>query len=465
MKRKCIIIAVLFLVIMLFSQIHGEKTVIVEKENSRIKIEYTAGLLTNQRLKGLPKLKKSGVDKQVYENAVVYSVQNNIALFDKYYKKNKGEWVMDEKGVEKEFSREDIIMHSTEDTKLLWALTARLLEACKEIEYRLSKGGNDADELKLYKQLINPIANSKKMKSDVCSDSKKYGNDPLYYLGCGGNSTVRAMLMSTLASLDMKSSDDAAGMDKACGSESRNKFANRFKIYKDDEPDERVLAAYDVIQYANSISPKVEEAITEYNKALEDKSDSDSSNKDTQTVPERDVSSTGSGDWWKDAQSFFGSAKNSGQDAGAANSLVTELSDMIFNVGNMIFIVVTSILGVKYIFGSAEGKAQIKDSLITLIVAALFFYGWSAISNLLDIGGLLASGTFESTAAKIYNTVLFIVNLAAIAGVIWIGVKYMLSSAEGRAEIKTSWGPLILGIIMVYATVWFLSTIISTVLG
>lgn len=145
-------------------------------------------------------------------------------------------------------------------------------------------------------------------------------------------------------------------------------------------------------------------------------------------------------------------------------NIVDELDDMIFNIGNMIIIVITSILGVKYIFESAEGKAKVKDGLITLIVAALFFYGWTAISDLLNIGTLFANDSYETVAAKVYNTVLFVIDLLAIVGVIWIGVKYMLSSAEGKAEIKTSWGPLILGIVMVYATVKFLTKVIEFVL-
>lgn len=184
----------------------------------------------------------------------------------------------------------------------------------------------------------------------------------------------------------------------------------------------------------------------------------------TEPTEEKDYHDKGEG-WWKDAQSFFNKASEN-EETDAVNDLVTELSDMIFKIGNMIFMVVTSILGVKYIFGSAEGKSQIKDSLITLIVAALFFYGWEAIKNLLDIQGLLSSSEdMVSAASKIYNTVLFIVNLLAIAGIIWIGVKYMLSSAEGKSQIKTSWGPLILGIIMVYATLKFLTTIITVILG
>lgn len=183
-------------------------------------------------------------------------------------------------------------------------------------------------------------------------------------------------------------------------------------------------------------------------------------------IGNRDHTATGSGDWWADARSFFVNSSKDVSGSENVNTFVTEISDMIFKIGNMIFMVVTSILGVKYIFGSAEGKSQIKDSLITLIVAALFFYGWEAIKNLLNIQGLLSSSEdMVSAASKIYNTVLFIVNLLAIAGIIWIGVKYMLSSAEGKSQIKTSWGPLILGIIMVYATLKFLTTIITVILG
>lgn len=306
----------------------------------------------------------------------------------------------------------------------LWMYVFRLNECIAEIEKRLETDKNDKEDLELYIDVLG---------GNTLPVNYKDKNDPLYRVAMyndAGPITIKSQLEGTY--------NNSKGMI-------RNEIV--------------IKCIEGVLQKSQNTVQKVKQKLS----AIEANSQQQ---QQQQPVVERDEKPLGSGDWWKDAQSFFKTGKDKGQNVdNATKGLVDELGKLIFEIGNMIFIIVTSILGVKYIFGSAEGKAQVKDSLITLIIAALFFYGWSAIDKLLNIGGLLADGSLMTTASKIYNTILFIINLLAVSGVIWIGVKYMLSSAQGRAEIKTSWGPLILGVVMVYGTIWFLTTIIKVVLG
>lgn len=164
-------------------------------------------------------------------------------------------------------------------------------------------------------------------------------------------------------------------------------------------------------------------------------------------------------DWWDKAGSFF-----SGASATPLTSL-TELQDIIRAVGNMIFFVVTVILGIKYIYGSVESKASVKDSLLTLVVAAIAFYSWSTIRDLFIQSDKLVflTGDAEASAKNIYSVIIYVCNFAAIGGIVFIGVKYMMAGAEGRASLKAKSPMLILGIIMVYATFQFLTLIVSVV--
>ena len=141
------------------------------------------------------------------------------------------------------------------------------------------------------------------------------------------------------------------------------------------------------------------------------------------------------------------------------------LIDLIKIVGNMIFVGVTVILGVKYIWGSVESKASVKESLVTLVVAALVFYGWNTISALIldeNMNTLIfINDEAEITAMNIYTTILYICNFLAIGGIVYVGIRYMMAGAEGRAQLKAKSVPIVLGIIMVYATITFLNFIVG----
>lgn len=173
-------------------------------------------------------------------------------------------------------------------------------------------------------------------------------------------------------------------------------------------------------------------------------------------------------EWWGQASSFLSGYQ--GENTAIGNSTLGDiigfldpLVTLVKTVGNMIFVAVTVILGVKYIWGGVESKASVKDSLMTLVVAALVFYGWNTISGLFMSGDNLSfvQGTFESTAQSIYSIVIYVANFLAVGGIIYIGIRYMMAGAEGKAQLKAKSVPVVLGIIMVYATITFLNLIVG----
>ena len=174
-------------------------------------------------------------------------------------------------------------------------------------------------------------------------------------------------------------------------------------------------------------------------------------------------SSSPSTNWWGQAHNFW-----NGEVSNVATNAITNMSglvDLIKVVGNMIFVAVTVILGVKYIWGGVDSKASVKDSLITLVVAAVVFYGWNTISALFMSGNNLnfISNNATTTASTIYNTILFVCNFLAIGGIIYIGIRYMMAGAEGRSQLKAKAVPVVLGLIMVYATITFLNLIVGLI--
>ena len=168
-------------------------------------------------------------------------------------------------------------------------------------------------------------------------------------------------------------------------------------------------------------------------------------------------------EWWGQANKFW-----NGQQSDVAKDALKNLNPLISLVkvvGNMIFVAVTVILGVKYIWGGVESKADVKDSLITLVVAALVFYGWNTISALFMTGNRLSfiSGDATITATTIYSTILYVCNFLAVGGIVYIGVRYMMAGAEGKSQLKAKGVPIVLGLIMVYATITFLNFIVGII--
>lgn len=175
--------------------------------------------------------------------------------------------------------------------------------------------------------------------------------------------------------------------------------------------------------------------------------------------------------WWKNAWNFLtrGSENGSYVSTDGISSALSDIKEMIFDVGNMIFILATAFLGVKYIWGGVDSKFSVKNSLVTLVVAAIVFYGWNAVTDILDIKELLtgsaAGSGVNGVVGKVYNTVMYIINLAAVGGIIYIGIKYMMAGADGKAEMKLKGIPIVMGIIMVYGTVNLINFILKIVEG
>lgn len=175
--------------------------------------------------------------------------------------------------------------------------------------------------------------------------------------------------------------------------------------------------------------------------------------------------------WWKCAWSFLNDGKSNDNkfDTSGVDSAISEIRSMIFDIGNVIFILITAFLGVKYIWGGVDSKFSVKNSLVTLVVAAIVFYGWNALTDVLDIKDLLTGKTSQSGVqgfvGTVYNTVMYIINFAAVGGIIYIGIKYMMAGADGKAEMKLKGIPVVMGIIMVYGTVNLINFILKIIDG
>ncbi len=87
---------------------------------------------------------------------------------------------------------------------------------------------------------------------------------------------------------------------------------------------------------------------------------------------------------------------------------------------------------------------------VCMVVLAGIFVTTYAV-NASFPSGSSATSTLTSAVGKTWNTVSLVVQVIAVATVVFAGVRYMYSSAEKRADIKKGLSYLAIGAVFVFA--------------
>ena len=114
-------------------------------------------------------------------------------------------------------------------------------------------------------------------------------------------------------------------------------------------------------------------------------------------------------------------------------------------------------------------KKLIKILPVVMVVCMVVTSVFAVSSENLDAalqGG--STATNVTNAAKgIWNTVVTIVQILAVAAVVFAGLRYMFASADQKADIKKSMGILAIGAVLVFGAtliLQFIDTASSSVL-
>ncbi len=76
-------------------------------------------------------------------------------------------------------------------------------------------------------------------------------------------------------------------------------------------------------------------------------------------------------------------------------------------------------------------------------------------------GGADSIDTFDDAANRVWNTVINVVRILAVAAVVFAGLRYMFASADQKADIKKSMGILAVGAILVFGASFVLDLLMS----
>ena len=172
--------------------------------------------------------------------------------------------------------------------------------------------------------------------------------------------------------------------------------------------------------------------------------------------------------------SFFNKSKNEYTKDDSSNNMVEELrtqllsgTDSIYGIiktlGYLVFGFVTIVLGLKYIWSGVDEKSRIKETLPVLIAGALFFFLAQGILDLVTGDfGFITEASLDEITGSAFKTLKVVANFVAIAGLVFVGLQYMMSSADKKADIKTKMFPIVIGLVFVFCSVQVLSLIIDS---
>lgn len=175
-------------------------------------------------------------------------------------------------------------------------------------------------------------------------------------------------------------------------------------------------------------------------------------------------------EWWQKATIWY---KNGSSSIGLPSGVFSGISEIVEVVGTAIIAIATVIVGIKYIFGTVQGKVEARESMLNLVVACIFFFGWSSISGLIIDGNTSGSGTISGKTTKlsffsgdltlalasVFNLISMVGKIIAILVIAYLGIKYIYAGAEAKAMLKKNSPALILGVILIFCTTTFLGVV------
>lgn len=180
-------------------------------------------------------------------------------------------------------------------------------------------------------------------------------------------------------------------------------------------------------------------------------------------------------EWWDKASNWYGGQTE--KVTGVSSSMLSGIAETVEIIGTGVILLATVVIGIKYIFGTVQGKVQAKESLITLLVACIFFFGWTSIRGLIITGNstgenmngttgliIFQGGNLKAAFAQIFNLLSIIGKFLTVFAIAYMGVKYILAGANAKAQIKEKSPALIIGVILIFSAtnvVKFIADLIS----
>lgn len=189
----------------------------------------------------------------------------------------------------------------------------------------------------------------------------------------------------------------------------------------------------------------------------------------------------GTYDFWNEASNWY---KPGSTDIYFNASVISDIAGIVEKIGTGVIAIATVVLGIKYLIGSVSDRASVKENMITLLIACIFFFGWTNIRGLIirnitydpNTENIAVSGisgdtqlfifngsSLESAFASVFSIIVLVAKFIAVIVTVYMGVKYIFSGPEVKAKLKEKSIMYIIGIIMIFTTLNILSFISTAI--
>jgi len=98
--------------------------------------------------------------------------------------------------------------------------------------------------------------------------------------------------------------------------------------------------------------------------------------------------------------------------------------------------------------------------IICMILTNIFAADIDKIDDILNTNGKPSVDKVDNAARNIWATIAIVVQVLAVAAVVFAGLRYMFASADAKADIKRSMGILAVGAILVFASTTIIQFIV-----
>ena len=131
---------------------------------------------------------------------------------------------------------------------------------------------------------------------------------------------------------------------------------------------------------------------------------------------------------------------------------VEKIVNMLRVLGTFIAIGVMMVIGIKYMTGSIEEKANYKKTMMPYLVGCLLLFGASTIApQILEM--FKETTDTEAVGNKVLGLIQVIGSFVTVGVLMILGIKYILGSTEERAGYKKSLLPYVIGCVLLFAAV------------
>lgn len=133
---------------------------------------------------------------------------------------------------------------------------------------------------------------------------------------------------------------------------------------------------------------------------------------------------------------------------------VETLENFIRTAGIFLSVGAMMVIGIKYMTGSIEEKANYKKTMVPYVLGCFIIFGASTIvPEIIKTFRITTTTQVEDIGNLILSLIRVVGTVIAVGVLMLLGIKYMIGSMEEKASYKKTMLPYVIGAVMLFAAV------------